>query len=68
VRAWLLIDMDAIDQATHDRLARQRRDCFAHPPLGVFAVPVDDGLVQHGIELLVREHRIPRTAITIGGR
>jgi len=67
VRAWLLIDMDRVPQAVYDRLALRRPDCFPDHPLGVFAVPVDDGLVADGIEALVREHGVPRGAIKIGG-
>lgn len=64
MRAWLLVDVDRIDQAVFDRLA-QARDAFLH--LGAFHVPVDGVLVQEGIARLVLDG-IPPGAIRVGGR
>lgn len=63
---WLLIDIDAIDQRSYNLLAADRR-AFPHPPLGVFAVPVDGFApsVQRALEALMRDLGIPQHAIRV---
>jgi hypothetical protein len=66
VRTWLLVDHELVGHHVRDRLASDPT-AFLHPSAGHWCVPVDDALVTHAIEQLVRDG-IPRRAISRGGR